>query len=159
MKTLITAKELLHQTGRTLYVDDDVLEAAPRSDIRPVEFFKLGKYVSDDALDEEYESRGLIPATIDDITAVSAETLDEKKYVATHWKDAKDNWCYAVFYRWIGERHVVVNRLDGEWDDHWFFAGVRKSSALGNQPSSDTLSLERAIQMVKDAGYKVIKEL
>lgn len=159
MKTLITAKELLNQTGRTLYVDDNVLETAPRSHVRPVEFFKLDKYVSDAALDEEYESRGLIPATIDDITAVSAETLDEKKYVATHWKDAKDNWCCAVFDRWDGERSVGVDRGDDGWGDYWFFAGVRKSSALGNQPSSDTLSLERAIQMVKDAGYKVIKEL
>jgi len=33
----------------------------------------------------------------------------------------------ASFNRWNDERKVNVNRNAGDWDDHWWFGGVRHS--------------------------------
>jgi hypothetical protein len=34
---------------------------------------------------------------------------------------------FATFNRWNDERNVNVNRNDNDWNDNWWFAGVRKS--------------------------------
>src|SRR3989339_41723 len=34
---------------------------------------------------------------------------------------------YATFNRWDDERNVNVNRNDNDWNDNWWFAGVRNS--------------------------------
>ena|SRR3989339_967153 len=34
---------------------------------------------------------------------------------------------YATFNRWNDERNVNVNRNDNDWNDNWWFAGVRNS--------------------------------
>ena len=33
----------------------------------------------------------------------------------------------AAFNRWNDERNVNVNRNDNDWNDNWWFAGVRNS--------------------------------
>ena len=35
--------------------------------------------------------------------------------------------CYATFNRWNDKRKVNVNRNDNDWNDNWWFAGVRNS--------------------------------
>jgi hypothetical protein len=37
------------------------------------------------------------------------------------------NKCYAIFNLWNGERNVNVNRNDNDWNENWWFAGVRNS--------------------------------
>lgn len=171
-----TAQEALDSTSRKKYVNKDVLKNAPlhnnenlkgslygitiytTSNVE-VEFFKLYRYVSDEELEKEYSSRGLIPADIREIASVSKDILDEKKGVGTHWKDSSNKWCFAAFGLWDGGRRVVVGRGDDVWDDGWWFAGVRKS--LENSTSEliepQSLSLEFALKMVIDAGYVVTK--
>lgn len=146
-------------TGK-IYANNEVLAAAPRNKVQgEIELFTLGKYVTDDELEKEYESRGLVPADVFAVGAWSEENTD-KEYVATHWKNAQGKWCFAAFRRWYDERSVDVSRGDLDWYGGWWFAGVRKSSALeSSEQSSDTLSLEHAIRIVKAAGYKVIKEV
>jgi hypothetical protein len=34
---------------------------------------------------------------------------------------------YATFNRWNDKRKVNVNRNDNDWNDNWWFAGVRNS--------------------------------
>lgn len=34
---------------------------------------------------------------------------------------------FATFNRWNDERNVNVNRNDNDWNDNWWFAGVRNS--------------------------------
>lgn len=165
-KTKLSFADLLKQTKRIQYTDDSVVATVEPHEAQELEFFFLGKYVTDSELEEAYVSRGLEAAHPYALALYSLEyeaEMDEKKYVATHWKDADDKWCYAAFGRWLGERYVDVGRDDGEWDDDWWFAGVRKSSPLASDPSSSSapvsLDLSSAIKMVKDAGYKIIKEL
>ena len=130
-------------TGK-IYANDFVLAAAPRNTIEgELEFFTLGRYVSNNELEKEYETRGLVPADLYRLAVwEEAHQKDERKYFATHWKDAEGKWCCATFGRWRGGREVYVDRGDGGWDGYWSFAGVRKSSVSDPKTlSSDPLPL------------------
>ena len=147
MKTL---KQKLEQTKRNLYINNEVFETSPKQTKGKVEFFTIGKYISDDELQKEYENRGLIPASIYDLID-NDKICDEKKYVGTHWKDENGKWCFATFFFWSGnvERSVYVDRNDGDWLDRWWFAGVRKSSKLKNSGLIETLPFELIINGIK----------
>lgn len=154
--TMKTPQQLLDETCAIQYVDNDVLATAPRSSEKSkVELFTVGKYITDEELEKEYEKRGLVPATLDELVSM----YGTKEYIATHWKNADGTWCYIAFDRWDDERGVYVNRRGRGWDDYWWFAGVRKSSELKSSELSDTLFLDAAIQKVKDAGYVIYKKI
>ena len=40
---------------------------------------------------------------------------------------AATSYDYAYFNRWNGKRKVNVNQNDNDWNDNWWFAGVRNS--------------------------------
>lgn len=130
-----TNQQALEATGRVQYTDCEVVDAMPKTSADEVEvmFFKpdlseRSGYISDDDLEKEFELRGLKPADPISVAAVNeADTAfaDEKPH-GTHWKDAKGNWCCAIFGRWRGERKVFVHRYGSAWIDGWWFAGVRK---------------------------------
>lgn len=151
-------------TGK-IYADDEVLTDAPHNNKTEgaLHFFNVGKYISDDELEKEYETRGLVPADVFELAEWSEKNKEEDRYFATHWKDSKGKWCFAAFNLWDDERKVSVYRSDNEWCVSWWFAGVRKSvlSPHDTSNSLDTLPLELlfAISTVKDAGYLVFKQL
>ncbi len=154
-------KNLLESTGRTLYVTDEVLTDSPNKIDGVFEMFQIGKYITCDELRAEYEKRNLVPADIETMVAHDGE-FDEKKYVATQWKDKNGKGCFAAFGRWFdGVRGVFVYRLDRDWSDDWWFAGVRKSSNLDHSDLStqtlETLNLEKAITICKENGLTVTK--
>ena len=151
-------KKLLKSTKRTLYVNDEVLNSAPQGTQEGTfELFTLSKFVTDDELEKEYAARGLVPATIADIVAYDKkhrDILDEKEYVATHFKDAKGNWCYATFRRFDYSRDVYVDRDVSGWSGDSWFCGVKKEPF--SRPSELTAlaarveKLESLVQRVKD---------
>ena len=159
--TKTNLKNLLKSTGRTLYIKDEVLESSPDKIEGTFELFSIGKYVSPSELQAEYDKRGLVPADIETMVKHDKE-LDEKKHVATQWKDADGKWCYAAFSLWRDGRGVSVRRGDRDWNDYWWFAGVRKvTSTSDTLPSSalSSLSLDEAIKVCKKNGYDVIKHM
>lgn len=127
--------EAIEATGRAQYTDRKVVDSMPKGEGDEVEvvFFEpdlsqRNGFISDDDLEKEFELRGLKPADPISVAAVNEADpafADEKPH-GTHWKDAKGNWCYAAFRRWHGERWVNVNRNGCDWNDRWWFAGVRK---------------------------------
>jgi hypothetical protein len=134
-------REALEATGRAQYTDRKLVNAMPKGEGDTVEvvFFKLdlssrNDFISDDDLDKEYELRVLRSADPISVAAVNEAdpAFADKKPHGTHWKDAKGNWCRAVFERWYGERTVRVNRScwyggwGGGWGGEWWFAGIRK---------------------------------
>lgn len=154
-------KKLLKSTKRTLYVNDEVLNTAPTKIKGKFELFTIGKYISCEELQKEYESRGLVPADIETMVKHDKE-IAMKKYVGTQWKDTDDKYCFATFNRWNdGERHVGVDRLDDVWDDGWWFAGVRKSGTLSSktQKSFDTYALSTLIDEMEVIIKKIKNEL
>ncbi len=128
-------QEALDATNRAQYTDRKVVDAMPKGgdDEAEVVFFKpdlseRNGFISDDDLEKEFELRGLKPADPISVAAVNEADpafADEKPH-GTHWKDAKGNWCYATFNRWDVKRLVGVDRYGVDWDDRWWFAGVRK---------------------------------
>lgn len=130
-----TSQEALDAIGRVQYTDRKVVDAMPKGEGDEVEivFFKpdlseRDDFISDDDLEKEFELRGLKPADPVSVAAMNEANPDfaDEKPNGTHWKDVKSNWCYATFGRWHGKRGLYVCRDVGGWNDHWWFAGVRK---------------------------------
>lgn len=124
-----TPQAALDATGRKQYIINSVVASMPKGtgDEAKVVFFKLGRWISDDDLEKEYESRGLKPADPYSLAAVNEadQVFADEHPNATHWKDADGNWCYAAFGLWCGERYVSVDRRGGRgWLDDWWFAGL-----------------------------------
>lgn len=147
-------EQAIKATGRTQYIDKDVLKTASKLTGRKIEFFTVNKYFTCKKLEEEYASRNLIPASIEDICrfdVTQKDEMDNKKYVATQWKDKDGNFCYAAFDRWIGGRYVSVHRRVNDWRDGWTFAGVPQvaSDLTTSEKHSDSLPLELEINGVQ----------
>jgi len=119
-------------TGRVQYADNDVVAIMPSNGTGVeenvnVEFFRLGRYVSDDELQREYEKRGLTPDPYAQSAVNEADPAFADEHPnGTHWRDDNNKWCFAAFDRCIDERRVYVNRYDSGWFDYWWFGGVRK---------------------------------
>ncbi|MDP3962308.1 MAG: hypothetical protein Q8Q03_00350, partial [bacterium] len=130
----LNPQQVLDATGRKQYLNRDVVATMPKGEGDEVEvvFFKpdlsnRDGFISDDDLEKEFELRDLKPADPVSVAVVNEAdpALADEKPHGTHWKDAEGRWCYIVFHCEFGERVVVVYRLDGVWDDHWWLAGVR----------------------------------
>lgn len=130
-------QEAIEATGRVQYTDRKVVDSMPKGEggdeVVEVVFFK--SYLSqrngfsNDDLEKEFELRGFKPADPVSVAAVNEADPDFADRIpnATHWKDAKGNWCFATFYRHLDERRVFVQRNGHRvWYDYWWFAGVRK---------------------------------
>ncbi len=159
--------ELIKSTGRVFYGSEEIARSSPPHQDGKLEFFKLGRYVNDEELSKEYVDRGLVPADIYSLVEYDLKHRDkmgEMKYVGSHWKDTDGKWCFVAFDQWGGgERNVNVHRRGSDWSGIWWFAGLRKSSALEpkilDTQSLDTLTLESAIKICKENGLRVMKEL
>ena len=117
-------------TGRRQYVTEDVLKAMPlgHGETVTLEFFRLTKWMNDEAVDALLAEHGLVAA---DPFALAAQNAIDPDFASkhpcfTHWQDADGKWCYATFVDWHGERGVGVGRYDSDWDGGWWVAGVRK---------------------------------
>jgi hypothetical protein len=127
-----TSQEVFDATGRRQYTTAGVVETMPGSgdDAEEVEvyFFRLGRFVSDDKLEEEFALRGFEAADPYSLAAVNEDdaSFTDDHPNSTHWKDAEGKWCYAAFGRWYDGRYVDVDRYADGWSDDWWFASLRK---------------------------------
>jgi hypothetical protein len=137
-------KQKVLDKNYNFYGDETLIQKYKKSKSK-LELFTIGKYISDDDLEKEYQSRGLVPAHPEDILS----SWKDEEYIGTHWKDADGKWCCAAFSRWDGERRVRVNRYDYDWSVDWFFAGLRKSSKLEPKHSSETVSFELRLKKIE----------
>ena len=130
-----TPQTMLNATGRKQYTIQSVVDAMPRGEDNETDvfFFKPDPavykdgWISEDEVVRQYELRGLKadPYAQGAVNEVDPAFADEHPN-GTQWKDVQGKWCFAIFDRWAHERHVDVHRGDNDWDDYWFFAGVRK---------------------------------
>ncbi len=132
-----TPEEALSATGRKQYVNDDVVAGMPKGegDEAEVVFFKPEPWeytkpglMSDEDLEKALDRRGLKPADPYSVCAVNEadKAFADEHPNATHWKDSSGKWCFATFYLWFDGRRMNVRRRGNDWDDRWWFAGVRK---------------------------------
>ena len=95
-------KEMVVALNRAKYTDNSVVKIIPRGEVDEVtvEFFKLGKYVSDDDLAREYEKRGLTPDPYAQAAVNEADPAFADQHPnGTQWKDPNGRWCFVTFNR------------------------------------------------------------
>lgn len=123
-----TPMEVIDATKREKYVNDDVVKTMPSGAVDEVEvtFFQVGRFISNDDLEKEYEKRGLKPDPYAQAAVNEADpAFADSKPNGTHWKDKNDNWCFLTFGRYDGGRVVDCDRYC-VWLDGWWFGGVSK---------------------------------
>lgn len=127
-----TPQQVLDATGRRQYVDPDVVTSMPGCgdgiEELDVCFFPLRRFSSDEEVEKACKLRGLErladPYVVAQVNTDDPEFADEHPN-ATHWK-VNGKWCYFACGRWSDGRHVNVDRAGRDWNDHWWFAGLRK---------------------------------
>jgi hypothetical protein len=130
----------LYFAGRELRVRDDWLIkhfprwAGPKE--VDVSFFKVGRVISNDDLEGEYERRGLQSAHPQFILAANyvdppfADTYPN----GTHLRDADGRWWYVSCYSSGQPRstlyspYVDVSYVSQNWTEKWWFAGIPKTA-------------------------------
>ena len=128
----LTSQQVLDETGRGQYTDNDVVSNMPKGegdDVVEVVFFKYGHQITDGCLEEKYEKQNLTPADSYSVAVVNRDnpTFADDHPNCTLWRDDSGKWCYLACNRWYDERSVIVNRSDVGWGASWWFAGLRKS--------------------------------
>jgi hypothetical protein len=124
-------KEMIHSLGRREYVENDVLATMPIEgpDEGDLYFFPAKRFIPVNELAREFEIRGLTPHPL----AQMQVNIDDPSFAddypnGVQWQDSKKRFSYATFDRWGGGREVLVNSSGLDWDDRWWFGGVRKST-------------------------------
>ncbi len=131
-----TPQQVLDATKRAQYTIESVVLTMPSNGTGveknvTMEFFKLDHDVSDDELQREYEKRGLAPDPYAQAAVNKADPAFADEHPnGTHWKSADGKWCFVAFRRGDSERNVFVGRIDCDWNDDWWFAGVRQVKHL-----------------------------
>jgi hypothetical protein len=154
-KQKLDIMKLLKDTGRTMYVNEEVAKSAPTYTGK-LEFFKLNKYMTCQELQDEYDKRGLKPASIVSLCEydkTNRDDLDKMQYVCSQWKNTDGKWCYVSVDQWDDGRRVLVDRRGSEWDDDFWGCGVRKSE-LGTGDSEvlepQSLDLEKRVEAIEN---------
>lgn len=124
-------RKMLEDTGYIIFGNKYVVESMPKGCGEEVEvvFFKLGRYISDDILEKEYELLSLKPCDPYSLIAVNRadHSFVHRLPNGTHWKDAKGRWCCAKLHVRSDEPYIRVELCrHRDWYPLWSFAGIRK---------------------------------
>ncbi len=124
-----TPQQVLDATGCKQCADEDVLKTMPKGEGDEIEviFFTLGRYVSDDNLEKEYGLRGLQPVDPYSLAAVNEKdpTFVDAYPNVTHWRNNR-SWNFVTFFSSNDGPKVNVSDFYDDYDESWWFAGVRK---------------------------------
>ena len=148
MKTKTTPQKALDSLSIPKYINEDILKTMPtETSDEKIEYFNIGKWVTNEELMKEYESRGLIPCYPLDLIEVCKDT-QHHDFIATVWDFYGSNLSYIAFDGWGGGRGVGVDRSGSRWSGRWWFAGLRKVSAKVSETKTSS-SLKKAYESGK----------
>lgn len=147
------------------YVNSDIEKNFPIEAPRNTDFkvFHFDKYVTSEEAIKRIEAEGYLPATLGELLSFAKDGWDNKQTVTALGSVAKVNGNRRVpaLWKFGSERVLDLDWFGGGWRERCRFLAVRntktletKNSALG---TSDTLTLDRAIEIVKEAGYQIAK--
>ncbi len=127
-----TPQGAIHATGRTEYLNDEVVNSMPHSTQEEVEvcFFPLEKFTGVADVQKMLEDHGLEP----DPYALAAVNEEDPSFADiypnnTQWADSNGNRCFLAFGRFGGGRKVYCYRSEDGWRGSWWIGGVRKQSS------------------------------
>lgn len=147
------------------YVNENIQKLFKPEPIRgPIEVRSFGKYMSSEEIIAELAKNGCYPANATELFDWAEQHPDEKnKYVVALGSIASFEGSLQVCYVWCGDsgRGADLGWFGGGWVDDDGFAFGRESTQSSDTENlhSVPLNLERAIELVKEAGYQVSKLL
>lgn len=170
MKKTPTIKEFI-KSKKWYYVNSNITsENFPKpKTIRTegAELVKLEKYTSSEDCLELIKSKGLRPANIYELMAYVANTdIEPSTFLVAFGSDYTDSdGLHRVprVYRYSGgDWGFSLGRFESDWGSGFvllcFCDQTSESSTLSTDESSDSLTLTAAIEIVKNAGYRVFEE-
>lgn len=90
-----------------------------------IKLVKFDKFMTNEEAIKAMDKKGLRMATFIELATLVEKNPDLfEKNICTI--NEKDNLEYLAFHRWFVKRSVDCDRIAHEWDDFWWFAGVRK---------------------------------
>ena len=118
-----TPRQAIDATGRSQYLDDDVVATMPQGEGDEVDvyFIPTKRFVSAAEVPAFLAQYGLVP----DPRAQAAVNEADPAFADEHPNGTQwGNNCYLTFYRWVGGRGVDCYRDDNRWRDFWLLSGV-----------------------------------
>jgi len=118
-----TPQEVVDATGRTQYVDKNILATMPQGEGDEVDvyFIPTKRFVPAKEVPAFLAQYGLVPDPRAQAAVNEADSAFADKYPnGSQWVDN----CYLTFYRWRGGRDVRCDRSVSDWLDFWFLSGV-----------------------------------
>ena len=121
-----TPQEVIDATGRTQYVDKNVLATMPQGEGDEVDvyFVPTKRFVPVEDVPAFLAQYGLVPDPRAQAAVNEADSAFADEHPnGTQWGDN----CYLMFSRWNGKRNVDCRRSGSGWHDYWFLSGVPAS--------------------------------
>lgn len=149
------------------WISDKNTPLKPQEGEKEIELINFGKYITTEDALKEFEAQGYEPAPSNYLVTLGIEypdVLKEKSFIVSldekNLLPGDDGSPSFLYLGWRGERSLGLAKRAGEWNDSWWFAVVRKplNSESETLKNLDTLTLSRAIEIVKVAGYRVFEE-
>lgn len=137
----------------------------PSTGEQEVELINLGGYYSTEDAIKKMDDMGYIPAPSPCLLGLGVQhpdiikekkwivSLDEQNLLPNEFGDL----CF-LYLRWHDRHYLDLALRAGKWTGRWWFAVVRKSLNTDSPKSLESLTLNRAIEICKAAGLKVIEE-
>ena len=121
-----TPQEVIDATGRTQYVNKNVLATMPQGEGDEVDvyFVPTKRFVPVEDVPAFLAQYGLVPDPRAQAAVNEADSAFADEHPnGTQWGDN----CYLMFSRWNGKRNVDCRRSGSGWHDYWFLSGVPAS--------------------------------
>lgn len=140
----------------------------PQTEEKEIELINFGKYVTTENALNKFDEMGYEAAPSNYLLSLGIEhpeVIKEKGLVVSldesNLLPSEDGDLCFLSLDWDGKRDLRLTTQEGEWGDFWWFAVVRKSlhSETVNPDSLKNLTLDSAIKLVKENGYRIFKEL
>ena len=121
-----TPQEVIDATGRTQYVNKNVLATMPQGEGDEVDvyFVPTKRFVPVEDVPAFLAQYGLVPDPRAQAAVNEADSAFSDEHPnGTQWGDN----CYLMFPRWNGGRLVRCDHRGDDWRDYWFLSGVPAS--------------------------------
>jgi hypothetical protein len=130
-------RDVLRDTGRRLYTNDEVVATMPRGEGDEVEVilflpelweYTRPGYMSNEDIEKCFERRGLKSADPYSVSAMNRDdtALADEYPHGIQWKDTRGYWCFAWFDCYHGNRDMLVGCDCHGWHDRRWYAGLHK---------------------------------
>jgi hypothetical protein len=142
----------------------DILFKTPKEISTDFKLYHFNRYISSEDAIKEMEKDGYKAVNAWELIKYAIEGWNRNDLVIGLGSVAEVDGARYVPYldRGGSERSLYLDYWDDDWDSYCRFLGVRNfksgnsEKALGD---SDTLTLENAIKIVKEAGYVIYKKI